>query len=251
MIEDRMQSNRPTAIITGGTRGIGRAVALRLASRGVSIAALCRSGGEDAASLSSELGRLGVQALIATCDVRDFAGLREFAGKVASRFGRVDYLVNNVGIDIFKTIDAASLEEWRRAQDVILNAPFVLTKEILPGMRQRRFGRIVMLGASSRDYERGAPGLGPFGVHKAALKVLVRTLALEEISHGITVNMVAPGSTAGAGSLPEEKRLPVSSIPIGRRVSLDEIVDAIDFFLSDSAAAVTGQCLNVNGGMSA
>jgi NAD(P)-dependent dehydrogenase (short-subunit alcohol dehydrogenase family) len=78
----------------------------------------------------------------------------------------------------------------------------------------------------------------------------MRTLALEEISHGVTVNMVAPGSTDGAGSLPNDQRIPVTKIPIGRRMLLDEIVGAIDYFLSDSAAAVTGQCLGINGGMS-
>jgi 3-oxoacyl-[acyl-carrier protein] reductase len=242
--------NSPVAIVSGGTRGIGCAVALRLASRGVSIATLYHHDEQAATALSTELSRLRVEAQISRCDVRDFERLRDFAKEVISRFGRVDYLVNNVGIDIFKTIDAVSFDEWRLAQDVILNAPFVLTKEILPCMRQRHFGRIVMLGASSRDYEKGAPALGPFGVHKAALKVLTRTLALEEISHGITVNMVAPGSTQGAGSLPEERRIPLAAIPIGRRVARDEVADAIDYFLSDSAAAVTGQFLGVNGGMS-
>jgi len=240
----------PVAVITGATRGIGRAVALRLASRGVSIATVYRNDVTAASALSEELARLHVDSLVLRCDVRDFEGLRGFAKQVASHFGRVDFLVNNVGLDIFKTIDAVNFDEWRISQDVILNAPFVLTKEILPLMREQHFGRIIMLGASSRDYEKGAAGLGPYGVHKAALKVFMRTLALEEVSHGITVNMVAPGSTSGAGSLPDEQRIPLSRIPIGRRILLDEVVGAIDYFLSDSAAAVTGQCLGINGGMS-
>jgi 3-oxoacyl-[acyl-carrier protein] reductase len=242
--------NKPVAVITGATRGIGRAIAQRLASRGVSIATVYRNDVGAAASLSEELSKLSVDSMVSRCDVRDFEGLRVFVKQVASHFGRVDYLVNNVGLDVFKTIDDVSFDEWRLSQDVILNAPFVLTKELLPHMRARRFGRIVMLGASSRDYEKGAPGLGPYGVHKVALKVLTRTLAMEEITHGITVNMVAPGSTNGAGALPEEQRIPIAKIPIGRRVLLEEVVDAVDYFLSDRAAAVTGQCLGVNGGMS-
>jgi NAD(P)-dependent dehydrogenase (short-subunit alcohol dehydrogenase family) len=238
------------AVITGATRGIGRALARRLASRGVRIAAVYLSDAAAASLLDAELTSAGVESMIVRCDVCDFVNLRKFGREVVSRFGRVDYLVNNVGVDIFKSVDAVSLDEWRRAQDVILNAPFVLTKELLPSMRQAHFGRVVMLGASSRDYEKGAPGLGPFGVHKAALKVLMRTLALEEIQHGITVNMVAPGSTAEAGVLPEQERIPVSRIPLGRRVALSEVADAIDYFLADSAAAVTGQVLAVNGGMS-
>lgn len=240
----------PVALITGGTRGIGRAVALRLARRGVRIATTYHRDEHAASELTGELSRLGMEAQISRVDVCDFDRLRAFAQEVVARFGRVDYLINNVGIDIFKSVETVTFTEWRLAQDVILNAPFVLTKEMLPHMRQRHFGRIVMLGASSRDYDKGAPGLAPFGVHKAALKVLTRTLALEEIRHGITVNMVAPGSTQGAGARPEEERLPITSIPIGRRIQLDEVASAIDYFLSEAAASVTGQCLGVNGGMS-
>jgi 2-hydroxycyclohexanecarboxyl-CoA dehydrogenase len=106
------------------------------------------------------------------------------------------------------------------------------------------------LNRKMRGSLRGAAGLGAFGIHKAALTVLTKTLALEEIGNGITVNMVAPGSTQGAGALPEEARLPVKNIPLGRRVTVDEVVGAILYFLSDTAAGVTGQCLGINGGLS-
>lgn len=117
-------------------------------------------------------------------------------------------------------------------------------------MRAQQFGRIVNIGASSKDYFKGTPGLGPFGIHKAALTVFTKTLALEEIINGITVNMVAPGSTRDAGTNPEERRIPVTLIPIGRRVEIDEVVDAIMYFLSDKANGVTGQFIGVNGGLS-
>jgi NAD(P)-dependent dehydrogenase (short-subunit alcohol dehydrogenase family) len=237
------------ALVTGGTRGIGRAVVLRLAAAGASIATLYHRDEEAAAALSEELTALGAPHLVSRCDVRDFEALRRFSGEVLARFGRIDYLVNNVGIDIFQRVEEVSFEQWREAQDVMLNAPFVLTREILPGMRARHFGRIVMIGASSRDYEKGAAGLAPYGVHKTALKVLVRTLAMEAIGAGITVNMVAPGSTSDAGTIPEERRIPVSSIPLGRRVLPDEIAAAVGYFLSAEAGATTGQCLNVNGGL--
>lgn len=103
---------------------------------------------------------------------------------------------------------------------------------------------------TTKDYYKGAVGVGAFGVHKAALTVLTKTLALEEIKYGITVNMVAPGSTKDAGTNPEEKRIPISSIPIGRRVEIEEVVDAIMYFLSDNANSVTGQFIGVNGGLS-
>jgi 3-oxoacyl-[acyl-carrier protein] reductase len=97
---------------------------------------------------------------------------------------------------------------------------------------------------------KGAAGLGPFGVHKAALEVLTKTVALEEIAHGITVNMVAPGSTEGAGTLREEERIPVARIPLGRRVGLGEVADAVLYFFSERSGATTGQFLGVNGGLS-
>jgi 3-oxoacyl-[acyl-carrier protein] reductase len=87
-------------------------------------------------------------------------------------------------------------------------------------------------------------------VHKGALSLLTKSLALEEIANGITVNMVAPGSTKDAGGSPEERRIPVGSIPLGRRVEIDEVVEAVMYFLSDNAAGVTGQCIGVNGGLS-
>lgn len=116
-------------------------------------------------------------------------------------------------------------------------------------MRSRGFGRIVNIGASSKNYIQGAPGLSPFGIHKAALTVFTRTLALEEIKYGITVNMVAPGSTLGAGGKPKAERIPVSALPLGRRVDISEVVEPIIYFLSEAAAAVTGQVIGVNGGI--
>ena len=126
-------------------------------------------------------------------DVRDFGRLRGFVASVGAAYGRIDYLVNNVGIDNFKSFAEMSMEEWKDSQDVILNAPVYLCKEALPFMRRQHFGRIINMGASSKDYMKGAaPGLAAFGVHKGALNIFTKTLALEEIGEGITVNMVAP-----------------------------------------------------------
>lgn len=193
---------------------------------------------------------VGTEVFIDRFDMRDFSRLEKFPGEVVEKFGRIDYLVNNVGTDVFKTVLDVSFEDWKRSQDIILNAPFLLIKSCLPLMRAEGFGRIVNIGASSKDYMKGAPGLTPFAVHKAALTVLTKSVALEEIRHGITVNMVAPGSTGGAGILPEGARIPVEHIPLGRRVEVDEVVDAVFYFFSDRSGSVTGQCIGVNGGLS-
>lgn len=238
------------AIITGATRGIGLGIFRRLASEGVGVATLYHRDEEAALRFEGEARQAGIPYLAQKVDARDFAALERFVVNIVAAFGRVDYLINNVGVDMFKPVFETTLDEWRLSQDIILNAPFVLAKSALSVMREHGFGRIVNIGASSKDYFKGAPGLGPFGVHKAALAILTKTLALEEIRNGITVNMVAPGSTAEAGTNPEEKRIPVSQIPIGRRVAIDEVVDAVMYFLSDRAACVTGQFIGVNGGLS-
>lgn len=239
-----------TAIITGATRGIGRGIAARLASQGANIATVYHADEASADALKRLCGEKKSPLFIEKLDVRDFGRIPGFVGRVVERFGRIDYLINNVGADIFKTIDDVSFDEWRASQDLILNAPFLFCKAVLPYMRKEKFGRIINIGASSKDYMKGQPGLGPFAVHKAALTVLTKTLALEEIQNGITVNVVAPGSTRDAGTAPEELRIPVDRIPIGRRIEIEEVVEAVMYFLSDTAGSTTGQFIGVNGGLS-
>lgn len=238
------------AVITGATKGIGRGIAAKLMEGGTHIATVYHRDEEAAGRLRKAAEAAGVRVLIEKRDVTDFSALEDFVARVARDFGHVDYLINNVGIDIFKPVIELSLSEWKRSQDVILNAPFVLSRTAIPIMRRRGSGRIVNIGASSKDYHKGTPGLAAFGVHKGALMLLTKTMALEEITHGITVNMVAPGSTRNAGTFPEEQRIPIASIPIGRRVEIEEVVDAVMYFLSDKASSVTGQCIGVNGGLS-
>jgi len=238
------------AVITGATRGIGNGLFKRLARNGINVATIYHKDKRSAERFEQDALDFGIKYYIENLDIKHFERLDGFVRHVYQKFGRIDYLVNNVGVDIFKPLCDVSYEEWRLAQDIILNAPVYLSKLVLPIMRAQQFGRIVNIGASSNDYFKGIPGLGPFGIHKAALTVFTKTLALEEIKNGITVNMVAPGSTGEAGTNPEEKRIPVTLIPIGRRVEIDEVVDAIMYFLSDGANSVTGQFIGVNGGLS-
>ncbi|MGE5458860.1 MAG: SDR family NAD(P)-dependent oxidoreductase, partial [Methanobacterium sp.] len=222
------------AIITGATKGIGFGVFEKLISQGVAVATVYHRDEEAAAAFQRKAEEAEVACFIQKINVADYARMDTFIQGVLDRYGQIDYLINNVGGDIFKTVYDMTFDEWLAAQNLILNAPVYLCKKVLPHMRRRGFGRIVNIGASSKNYIQGAPGLSPFGIHKAALTVFTRTLALEEMHHGITVNMVAPGSTRGAGGKPEEERLPVSAIPIGRRVEIEEVVAPILYFLSDA-----------------
>lgn len=238
------------AVITGATHGIGLRLAQRLAERGVRVATIYRSNDAQAGQFAQHMASLSVDHWIIKGDVTQKENLERLIQGASERWGRIDFLVCNIGIDISAPVAQLSDEQWLLSQEIMLNAPFRLIRRCLPILREQRFGRIVTLGASSRDYTKGQAGLAPFGVHKAALRVLTQTVALEEIGNGITANMVAPGSTADAGVNREEDRIPLTRIPIGRRMSTDEVTEAILYFLSPNAGAVTGQFIGVNGGCS-
>ena len=234
------------AIITGATHCIGLRLAERLHELGVHIATIYRSNDEQANQWKLRFP----EEIIMKGDIMNPDNITRLVTLTYERWNRIDFLINNVGNDCWKPIYDLSYEEWNNTQMLLLNVPFLTCKECLPIMRQQSFGRIINLGASSKDYLKGQAGLAPFGVFKGALVIFSQTLALEEITHGITVNVVAPGSTADAGVNPEEKRIPVSRIPIGRRISRDEATEAILYFLSENASTTTGQFIGVNGGCS-
>ena len=235
------------ALITGATHGIGLKLAEKLFEKGVNIATIYRANDEQANDLQKKLES---KCFIIKGDILDKNNLKKLVEETLSKWNRIDFLINNIGIDISKEIFNLTEEEWIKSQEIILNVPFRLIKLCLPIMRKQNFGRIINMGASSRNYMVGQAGLAPFGINKSALNILTKTLALEEIKHRITVNMVAPGSTAESGINKEEDRIPISNIPIGRRLSRDEIIDGIMYFLSENSEGVTGQFLGINGGCS-
>lgn len=239
-----------TAVITGATHGIGLKLAERLAQKGVKIATIYKANDEQAKAFTEMAASFETESIIIKGDVTDKTSLAQLFKSAISQWSRIDFLVNNIGIDIWGPIFDISEEDWLKSQEIILNVPFRLVKLCLPAMRSQGSGRIIMMGASSRNYLEGQANLAPFGIHKGALNILTKTLALEEISNGITVNMVAPGSTLESGVHAEEDRIPISKIPIGRRISRDEVTEAILYFLSENAGSVTGQFLGVNGGCS-
>jgi len=239
-----------TALITGATHGIGLRLAERLSEKGVKISTIYRNNDDQANSLKKIIENNGSESYIIKGDILDKNNIKTLIDSTVNEWNRIDFLINNIGIDIAKEIYYLSEEEWIMSQEIMLNVPFRTIKLCLPIMRKQKFGRIINMGASSRNYMKGQFGLSPFGINKAALTILTQTLALEEIKNGITSNMVAPGSTADSGVNKEEDRIPISQIPIGRRIARDEVVDGILFFLSENANSVTGQFLGINGGCS-
>lgn len=239
--------NNKVGIITGATHGIGLRLAERLAERNVKISTIYRNNDQQATEIKNHIKS---DFLIIKGDILDKNNISKLIDETMNKWGRIDFLINNIGTDISNRIENLSEEEWLLSQDVILNVPFRTIKLCLPIMKAQQFGRIITMGASSKDYMKGQIGLAPFGINKAALLIFTQTLALEEIANGITVNMVAPGSTEEYGVNKEEDRIPISKIPIGRRMYRDEITESILYFLSENAASVTGQFIGINGGCS-
>lgn len=246
---DEYWKNR-VAVITGATHGICLRLAERLADKGVRIAIIYKDNDVQAESFAEAISSRNSESMVVKGNITEKNNLVTLVSNVIEKWGRIDFLVNGVGTDISAPISELSEDEWALSQEIILNVPFRLIKYCLPVMHEQHFGRIINIGASSRNYMEGQAGLAPFGVNKGALNILTKTLAIEEISKGITVNMVAPGSTAEAGVNKEEDRIPVSRIPIGRRMTRDEVTEAIMYFLSENAASVTGQFIGINGGCS-
>jgi 3-oxoacyl-[acyl-carrier protein] reductase len=156
------------AVITGATRGIGRGLFRRLSTHGYSIATFYHRDEEAAKSFVQEAKKDCVTYLIKKIDIEELEKLPVFIDEVNARFGRIDYLVNNVGYDDFSSIYDLTLSDWKKSQDIILNAPFVLIKAVLPIMRKQQFGRIVNIGASSNDYFKGVKNAAALCTPKAA-----------------------------------------------------------------------------------
>ena len=248
-----MRSTERVVMVTGAARGIGAAVARAFAADGARVAALDV---DDAgiAALVAELQGRGAQALGLRADVTRPADVRSAVDAIAARWGRVDVLVNNAGG--FGTVRGASEEitdeEWDGILRLNLTSAFLCAKAVLPGMKQRGWGRIINMSSIGG---RGAAVLlsSHYAAAKAGILGFTRHLALETARAGITVNAVAPGTTATerfrALRTPAETEALVARVPIGRVAEPSEIAECIVFLASDAAAYMTGACLDVNGGV--
>jgi 3-oxoacyl-[acyl-carrier protein] reductase len=247
-------SEAGVALVTGGSRGIGRAVAQILAKAGLRVALSYRERADEAEDVVAHIRSQGGEARAYRADVGDAAQARALVQAVAGDFGRLDVLVNNAGVHLpgVKLADMPA-EEWDRILRVNLCGPFHLIRAVLPGMRERRSGHIINL--SSNVTNRMPAGYGAYAVSKSALEALSRILAKEEGPNGIRVNVVAPGpirtdmlreafDAMGA----ERADAFVRSVPLGRTGDPEEIAAVVAFLVSDAASYITGQVLYVNGG---
>ena len=238
------------ALVTGGSRGIGRAICVELARQGAAVA-VNYAGNSAAAEETVQLCRaLGVEAEAFQADVADPAACDAVVAAVKERFGRLDILVNNAGIARDGLLMTAKEEDFTKTLDINLKGAYFCTKAAAKVMLRQKYGRIVCL--SSVVGLRGNPGQTAYAASKAGVIGLVKAAAKELAGRDITVNAVAPGfiETDMTAALPDKARQSMlTTIPKGRPGSPEEVARAVAFFTAPECAYITGQVLCVDGGM--
>jgi len=235
-------------LVTGASRGIGRAIALRLAECGASVVAGAR--GQHADGVAAEAASMGRTIVSVNLDVTDADEVRNAVQLILQKFGRIDILVNNAGIARDQLALRMKPVEWGIVIDTNLTAAFTCCQAVLRSMLKQRSGRII--NVSSVVGQSGNPGQANYAASKAGLVGLTKSLALEVASRGITVNAVAPGmvDTDMTSELAESSRdALLARIPMRRIGRPDEIASTVCFLASDEASYITGQVIGVNGGM--
>lgn len=236
------------ALVTGASRGIGRAIAIELARRGASIALDYRSDSVHAESAAAEIRALGAECILIQGDISQKGEAQRIVKAVLDKWQRLDVLVNNAGITRDRTMRKMTEDDWAQVINVNLNGTFYCTSAALPAMINQRFGRIINI--SSVVGQMGAFGQANYSASKGGIIAFTKTLALEMAKFNITANSIAPGftSTEMVDAIPEEIAAQIKAkIPLGRFATPEEIAKAAAFLASEGDY-ITGQELNINGG---
>jgi 3-oxoacyl-[acyl-carrier protein] reductase len=239
-----------TAVITGSARGLGKSIALKLASMGANIVLNDIPASDSLDSTADEFRNAGYKVAVTRGDVRNTDDVKAMFAAAIEAFGRVDILVNNAGITKDKPMAMMSEEDWDLVLDINLKGAFLCTKFAAKQMIKQRYGRIVNIASVAGRY--GNQGQANYSASKAGLIGLTKTTAKEFASRGVTCNAVAPGiiKSKMTDVLPEEVRQKyLENIPLGRFGTPEDVAGVVAFLASDDASYVTAQVIDIDGGL--
>jgi 3-oxoacyl-[acyl-carrier protein] reductase len=249
-MDEFLSLNNKVALVTGGSRGIGRAIVLELARRGASVVVNYNKSSDAADAVVKEINDAGGKAAVFQADVADTAAAQALVKFCVDTFGDLHILVNNAGITRDTVIMMMSEDDWDAVQDTNLKSTFNCSKPAVKHMMRKRYGRIINI--SSISGQMGNAGQTNYSASKAGQIGFTKALAREVASRNITVNAVAPGfvdTEILASMTPEMLVAALKMVPLARKAKPEEIAYAVAFLASDQAAYITGQVLGVDGGM--
>jgi 3-oxoacyl-[acyl-carrier protein] reductase len=249
-----MKLNGKTAVVTGSSRGIGRAIARRFAAEGARVAVNCVNAVDKAAAVVAEIEAAGGSAVVVQADVSQRADAERLVAEASAAFGPIDIMVSNAGIIADKRFLDSTEDDWRDAIETNLHGFFNVCQAALPGMVERGAGRIIATGSIITEVaDFGGNAFSVCAASKGGIAGMMHPLAAEMAPHGVTVNVVSPGyiATEMLGEIDEAGlKAALALVPMKRYGKPEEIAAAMAFLASDDAAYITGQTIRVNGGMS-
>jgi NAD(P)-dependent dehydrogenase (short-subunit alcohol dehydrogenase family) len=237
----------PVALVTGASRGIGRSIALCLARQGCDVGVNYQGDVAAAGEVMEQIRALGRRAVLVQGDVSLPDEAPRLVALTEAELGPLRVLVNNVGPFFFRPLTATTERQWREVLDGNLSSVFYLCRAAIPGMRARRYGRIVNLGLSPAHTIRAATNIAAYAIAKTGVLILTRTLAAEEAHHGITVNCVSPGLIDNGHLPPAQREWMEQRVPTGRLGQPDDVANAVAFLVSGAAEYISGANLAVAG----